>query len=78
MAVAPYTAREIDAFRERGDGFTRDMLQEYYDHYAGLKETLDIERIYEEYEDLTQLETAQRLEDVAALHDRQRFGPSLE
>jgi hypothetical protein len=64
MAVAPYTASEVDAFRERGDAFTRDMLQEYYDHFAGLKETLDIERIYEEYEDLTRLETAQRLEDA--------------
>jgi hypothetical protein len=62
MAVAPYTPAEIDAFRERGDEFTRDMLQEWYDHFAGFKETLDIERIYEEYEDLTQLETAQRLE----------------
>jgi hypothetical protein len=62
VAVAPYTAGEIDSFRERGDAFNRDMLQEYYDHFAGLKETLDIEPIYEEYADLTQLETAQRLE----------------
>src|SRR5580765_680030 len=62
MTVTPYTASEVDAFRERGDAFTRDMLQEYYDHFAGLKETLDIERVYEEYEDLTRLETAQRLE----------------
>jgi hypothetical protein len=64
MAATPYTPNEVDAFRERGDAFTRDMLQEYYDHFAGLKETLDIERIYEEYEDLTRLETAQRLEDA--------------
>ncbi len=62
MAVAPYTESEVDAFRERGDAFTRDMLQEYYDHFAGFKETLDIEQIYEEYGDLTSLETAQRLE----------------
>lgn len=62
MAVAPYTPSEVDAFRERGDAFNRDMLQEYYDHFAGLKDTLDIERVYEEYEDLTRLETAQRLE----------------
>ena len=53
MASAPYTAREIDGIRERGDAFHRDMLQEYYDHFAGFKETLDIERIYEAYEDLT-------------------------
>src|SRR2546423_9399502 len=66
MAVAPYTANEVDQFRERGDAFTRDMLQEYYDHFAGLKDTLDIERVYEEYEDLTRLETAQRLEHAPA------------
>jgi hypothetical protein len=62
MTVTPYTPAEVDAFRERGDAFNRDMLQEYYDHFAGLKDTLDIERVYEEYEDLTRLETAQRLE----------------
>jgi hypothetical protein len=62
MTVEPYTPSEVDAFRERGDAFNRDMLQEYYDHFAGLKDTLDIERVYEEYADLTQLETAQRLE----------------
>jgi hypothetical protein len=62
MMVEPYTPSEVDAFRERGDAFNRDMLQEYYDHFAGLKDTLDIERVYEEYADLTQLETAQRLE----------------
>jgi len=64
MAAAPYTASEVDAIRERGDAFTRDMLQEYYDHFAGLKDTLDIERVYDEYEDLTRLETAQRLENA--------------
>jgi len=64
MTVEPYTATEVDAFRERGDAFNRDMLQEYYDHFAGLKETLDIEQVYEEYEDLTRLETAQRLREA--------------
>jgi oligoendopeptidase F len=62
MTVEPLTSRDVDAFRERGEAFTRDLMQEYYDHLSGLKETLDIERIYEEYEDLTTLETAQRLE----------------
>src|SRR5690349_18531953 len=64
MASAPYTPSEIDRIRERGDAFHRDMLQEYYDHFAGLKETLAIEPIYERYEDLTQIETAQRLEQA--------------
>jgi oligoendopeptidase F len=64
MAVQPMTSREVDAFRERGDAFTRDMMQEYYDHFAGLKETLEIERIYEEYEDLTTLDTAHSLQEA--------------
>ena len=55
------TSREVDAFRDRADGFIRDLDQEYYDHFAGLKETLDVEQIYEQYEDLTTLDTAQRM-----------------
>jgi hypothetical protein len=64
MATDQMTSRELDAFRERGDAFTRDLMQEYYDHFAGLKETLEIEPIYEEYEDLTTLETARSLEQA--------------
>jgi hypothetical protein len=60
----PLTTREVDRFRDRGESFTRDLVQEYYDHYAGLKDTLDVERIYEEYEDLTTLEAAQRLHEA--------------
>ncbi|HEY0417080.1 MAG TPA: hypothetical protein VGC78_11900 [Gaiellaceae bacterium] len=66
MTVEPLTSRELDAFRERGDAFEKALLEEYYVHFAGLKETLEIERIYEEYEDLTTLETAQRLESAPA------------
>jgi hypothetical protein len=62
MATDQMTSRELDAFRDRGDAFTRDLMQEYYDHFAGLKETLDVEPIYEEYEDLTTLDAAKRLE----------------
>jgi hypothetical protein len=59
-------SRETDAYRDRADGFTRDLLQEYYDHFAGLKDTLDVERVYEEYEDLTTLGQAQKLKDEPA------------
>jgi hypothetical protein len=55
---------ETDAYRDRADDFERDLLQEYYDHFAGFKETLDVDRVYEEYEDLTTLEQAQRLRDA--------------
>jgi hypothetical protein len=56
------TSRDIDAFREQADRFVADLDEEYYLHYSGQKETLDVERIYERYEELTRLETAQRME----------------
>jgi len=56
------TTTEIDAFRARGDEFIRDIDQEFYDHYAGLKPTLDVQAVYEQYEDLTRLDTARRME----------------
>ena len=58
------TTSEVDAFRTQADAFIRDLNQEFYDHYAGLKETLDVEQIYEQYEELTKLETAQRMESA--------------
>jgi hypothetical protein len=64
VAAEPLTIREQDAYRERAEGFTRELLQEYYDHYAGLKDLLEIERIYGNYEDLTTLEVAQRMRDA--------------
>jgi hypothetical protein len=62
MSDVALTGREVDTFRDRADDFIRDLDQEYYDHFAGLKETLDVERIYEEYDDLTTIETARRME----------------
>ena len=64
MTAEPITSRETDAYRDRADAFTRDLLQEYYDHFAGFKESLDIEQVYVEYEDLTTLENARRLRDA--------------
>jgi hypothetical protein len=61
VSAAPPTSREIDAFRDRGDRFIADLDEEYYLHFAGLKETLDVEQVYERYEELTRLETAQAM-----------------
>ena len=61
MSVAPPSTREIDAFRDRGDRFIADLDEEYYLHFAGLKETLDVEEVYARYEELTRLETAQKM-----------------
>jgi hypothetical protein len=54
--------REIEAFRDRADRFVADIDEEYYLHFAGLKDTLDVEQVYERYEELTRLDTAQRME----------------
>jgi hypothetical protein len=62
VSEAVLTGREVDTFRDRADAFIRDLDQEFYDHYAGLKETLDVERIYDEYAELTQIDTARRME----------------
>jgi len=61
VSAAPPTTFELDRFRDEADSFIHDLDEEYYLHFAGLKETLDVEQIYERYEDLTKLETAQSL-----------------
>ena len=48
----------LDSYRERADRFQAEMLEEYYLHFAGRKDDLDIEQIYERYEDLTSLDAA--------------------
>ncbi len=61
MPADALTGRELDALRDDADRFVGELNEEYYRHYAGLKETLDIEPIYERHEELTRLDTAQRL-----------------
>jgi hypothetical protein len=58
---APPTERELDAYRERADRFIAEEMEEYYLHFAGLKETFELEPIYERYADLTQVEQARRI-----------------
>ena len=58
----PPEQHDIDSFRDQADRFIADIDEEYYLHFAGLKETLDVEEIYERYEDLTKLDTAKRME----------------
>ena len=59
--TAPST-REIDGFRDRADRFVADLDEEYYLHFSGQKPSLDVEQVYERYEDLTRLETAQQMQ----------------
>src|SRR6476620_785521 len=52
---------ELDSYREQADRFIAAIDEEYYLHYAGLKDTLDLEPIYEEFAELTTLEQANRI-----------------
>src|SRR5262249_51129831 len=63
-AMAALTSGELDAYRQRIDRFIADLDQEYYDHFAGLKEELELEPIYAEYEDVTSLEQAGRMREA--------------
>ena len=62
MATDAPSTRELDAFRDEADRFIAEVDEEYYLHYAGLKESLELEPIYERHGELTRLETARRLE----------------
>jgi hypothetical protein len=57
LAAAP-TPRELDAYREQADRFVAAIDEEYYLHYAGHKDSLDLEPIYTRYAELTSLEQA--------------------
>ena len=64
-AAAPLTPADLDRFRERADRFIAELDEEFYLHYAGLKETLELAPIYERYSELTRLEQAQALGQAA-------------
>jgi hypothetical protein len=57
----PASPEALETYRTRADRFEAEMLEEYYLHFAGRKDELEIEPIYERYEDLTTLEVAARL-----------------
>ena len=60
MATAP-TPRELDDYREQADRFIATIDEEYYLHYAGHKQSLDLAPIYERFAELTSLEQANRV-----------------
>ena len=64
-AAAPLTKADLDRFRDRADRFIAELDEEFYLHYGGLKEKLELSPIYERYSELTQLEQAQALGETA-------------
>jgi oligoendopeptidase F len=56
MTVAPPSDRELDAYREQADRFIAELDEEFYLHYAGLKDTFDLVPIYKRHASLTELD----------------------
>ena len=56
MPPAPPSDRELDAYRDQADRFIAELDEEFYLHYAGLKETFDLAQIYERHKNLTELD----------------------
>jgi hypothetical protein len=57
----PPTPQDLDAYRDDADRFIAELDEEYYLHFAGLKEKLELEPIYERHQGLTTIESAQSL-----------------
>ena len=57
MSTELATTRELDAFRDESDRFIAELDEEAYLHYAGHKETYEVEAIYARHEELSRLET---------------------
>jgi hypothetical protein len=60
-AGAAATARELDDYREDAERFLAELNEEHYLHYAGLKETFELEPIYDRHSELTRLEHVQSI-----------------
>jgi hypothetical protein len=66
MSAHPFGSGELDAYREEADRFVAALDEEFYLHFAGLKETLELAPIYERFSDLSTLEACERLGAAAA------------
>jgi hypothetical protein len=67
MATAPAA---LDAYREEADRFIAALDEEYYLHFAGLKEDFELTPIYERYSDLATLDACRSLGEATELGDR--------
>ncbi len=55
------TTPEIETYSAEADRFIAELDEEYYQHYAGLKDRLELEEIYERHSRLTELAEVQRV-----------------
>jgi len=55
----------LDAYREEADRFIAALDEEYYLHFAGLKDEFELTPIYERYADLATLDACRRVGEAA-------------
>jgi hypothetical protein len=55
------STQELEAYRTEADRFIAELDEEYYLHYAGLKDRLELEEIYSRHSALTDLEQVQAI-----------------
>jgi hypothetical protein len=72
LAAAPPTATELDSFRHEADRLEAELMEEWYLHYAGHKQALELAPIYERHAGLVELERV-RAVGAAAGDERTRF-----
>ena len=64
---------DLPTYRDRLEQMTAEALEEYYSHSAGLKPTMEMARVYEQYADMTTLDAARELAEMGAPLELQRF-----
>jgi hypothetical protein len=57
---------DLDAYRRTADRFITELMREYYRHYAGLKDSFEIDAIYAAHEGLFTRDAVQALRDLDA------------
>ena len=68
MSTAPVA--ELEAYRDEADRFIAALDEEYYLHFAGLKDEFELSPIYERFSDLTTLDACRRLAASAEIEGR--------
>jgi hypothetical protein len=68
MATAPVA--QLEAYRDEADRFIAALDEEYYLHFAGLKDEFELSPIYERFSDLTTLDACRRLAASAEIEGR--------
>jgi hypothetical protein len=55
---------DLDAYRQSAETFTTDLMREYYRHYAGLRDSFEIEPIYARHAELFTRDAVLALRDL--------------